>query len=104
MVLARRGFFENLFTSEQTGIDMGDADNFMHTDESALNSPLINLFAEAIKGPLLSCDTQVQTSTLDLIFHSLSSDFNISEQIKVLVEENVADYIFEVLRLSGKRE
>nr|CAD1820331.1 unnamed protein product [Ananas comosus var. bracteatus] len=99
-----KGFFENLFASEQTGIDMGDADNFMHTDESALNSPLINLFAEAIKGPLLSCDTQVQTSTLDLIFHSLSSDFNISEQIKVLVEENVADYIFEVLRLSGKKD
>lgn len=73
----------------------------MQTDYMSLNASLV-LFAEAVKGSLLSTNLEVQTGTLDLIFHFLSSDANICALLQTLIEENVADYIFEVLRLSGK--
>ena len=73
----------------------------MHSDDTVLHIPLINLFADAIKGPLLSSDTQVQISTLDLIFHFLSSSVYCAKQIQVLVQESIADYVFEILRHSG---
>jgi hypothetical protein len=66
----------------------------------SLNASLV-LFAEAIKGSLLSTNLEVQTGALDLIFHFLSSDANICALLQTLIDENVADYVFEVLRLSG---
>lgn len=84
-------------------MDYCESENFMQTTEQAIDgSPLISLFAEAIKGPLLSSDSQVQVATLDLISVSLSSRGDPGEEIQVLVEENIADYVFEILRLSGK--
>jgi hypothetical protein len=74
----------------------------MQTDYMSLNASLV-LFAEAVKGSLLSTNLEVQAGTLDLIFHFLSSDANICALLQTLIDENVADYIFEVLRLSGKR-
>lgn len=77
-------------------------DDPMQTTETVVSKPCLNvLFSEAIKGPLLSTDSEVQIRTLDLIFHYLSQDSTPSRQIQVLVDENVADYIFEILRLSG---
>lgn len=99
-VLARRGIFEDLFANDQTGSNVR-GDNFEHSDDTVLHIPLINLFSDAIKGPLLSSDTQVQISTLDLIFHSLSSSVNRAKQIQALVQESIADYVFEILRHSG---
>ncbi|XP_022684409.1 protein PRD1 isoform X2 [Setaria italica] len=58
----------------------------------------------AVKGSLLSTNLEVQTGTLNLIFHFLSSDANICALLQTLINENVADYIFEVLRLSGKND
>lgn len=63
------------------------------------NSPLCSLFCEAIKGPLLSSKSDVQISALDLLFHYLSCT---GRQVQLLVEQNLADYAFEILRLSGK--
>ncbi|KAI7753867.1 hypothetical protein M8C21_025623, partial [Ambrosia artemisiifolia] len=95
-VLARRGFFENAFE------DNDEADNFMDTTEHEVEkTPLNLLFAEAIKAPLLSSDSEVQTATLDLIVLYLSCGCVSEKEVQVLVEENIADYVFEILRLSG---
>lgn len=84
-------------------MSLDEADNSMEITEDGEDRPSLNvLFAEAIKGPLLSSDSQVQISTLDLIFHFLSSEGAPGKQIQVLVEENIADYVFEILRLSGE--
>lgn len=72
------------------------------TKDETNGLPLNTLFAEAIKGPLLSTDSQVQICTVDLLFHYMSCEDTSSKEIQVLVEENVADYVFEILRLSGK--
>lgn len=72
------------------------------TEKTIDGHPLITLFAEAVKGPLLSSDSQVQVATLDLIFFVLSRKDGTVEEIQVLVEENIADYVFEILRLSGQ--
>lgn len=73
----------------------------MPTTEDAIDGPSLNiLFAESVKAPLLSSDSQVQVKTLDLIFLYLSWEGG-SAKIRVFVEENIADYAFEILRLSG---
>lgn len=76
--------------------------NLKETEDGLKGSSLVNLFAEAIKGPLLSSDSKVQIATLDLLFHYLSSVGTSDNHIRVLVEENIADYLFEILRLSGE--
>ncbi|GAB2267206.1 hypothetical protein Dimus_002191 [Dionaea muscipula] len=102
-VLAQRGFLENAFSSDFNIMDTYEADNFMQTtDDSNNGSSLSTLLAEAIKAPLLSPDSQVQIATLDFIYHCLSWEGFSGKQIHVLVEENVVDYIFEILRLSSK--
>lgn len=75
----------------------------MQTTEHVIDgSSLEVLFAEAVKGPLLSSDTQVQIATLDLIFMYLSSEDVSEKDRQAFIQENVTDYIFEILRLSGK--
>ncbi|GAB2249560.1 hypothetical protein Droror1_Dr00012919 [Drosera rotundifolia] len=102
-VLAQRGLLENVFSSELIMMDTCEADNFMQmTDDANSSFSLSRLLAEAIKAPLLSPDTEVQIATLDFIFHCLSWEGFSSKQIRVLVEENIVDYIFEILRLSKK--
>jgi len=91
----------NLLANGPSGRSFEEARDLMQTDEAESQTPLINLLADAVKGPLLSSDTQVQIKTLDLIFHFLSSDTNCRQQIQTFVEENIADYVFEILRLSG---
>ncbi|XP_022722512.1 protein PRD1 isoform X2 [Durio zibethinus] len=95
-LLVQIGLFGNGHGNEISSTSSDEADNFMQTTET----PLSVLFAEAIKGPLLSSDSQVQISTLDLIFHYLSCGDASSKQIQILVEENIVDYVFEILRLS----
>ncbi|XP_022869978.1 protein PRD1 isoform X4 [Olea europaea var. sylvestris] len=103
-VLARRGFFQSACANYLGCRDALEADNFMQTMESTMDgSPLEVLFAEAVKGPLLSSDSQVQIATLDLILVYLSCNGGSGKEVQVLVEENLADYIFEILRLSGLR-
>ncbi|XP_065861506.1 protein PUTATIVE RECOMBINATION INITIATION DEFECT 1 [Euphorbia lathyris] len=100
-ILARKGFFENVYAYEASSMCSDEVGNFMQTtDQGADGLPLNLLFAEAIKGPLLSSDRQVQISTLDLIFHYLSWGAAPSKQIQLLVKENIVDYVFEILRLS----
>lgn len=83
-------------------MDTCEADDYSQTSNGEANgSSMSRLFAEAIKSPLLSPDIQVQTSTLDLIVNCLTCGDCSLKQIQVLVEENLADYIFEILRLSG---
>ncbi|KAM7465531.1 hypothetical protein LguiB_013093 [Lonicera macranthoides] len=102
-VLAQRGLFQNAFANYYVSSkDPFEADNIMQTTEHALDEPPLNqLFAEAIKAPLLSSDIQVQIGTLGLIFWYLSWGGCSEKDIQVLVEENIADYVFEILRLSG---
>ncbi|KAL4578394.1 hypothetical protein LXL04_014517 [Taraxacum kok-saghyz] len=97
-VLTRKGFFENAFENDETK-EYPETDNFMETTEE--KTPLNLLFAEAIKAPLLSSDFQVQTATLDLILLYLSYGGVSTKDVQLLVEENIADYIFEILRLFG---
>ncbi|WCJ27535.1 Protein PUTATIVE RECOMBINATION INITIATION DEFECT 1 [Euphorbia peplus] len=101
-ILARKGFFENAYAYDMSSISSDEADNFMQTTDQGIDGPPLNsLFAEAIKGPLLSSDRQVQISTLDLIFHYLSwGAAPSSKQIQLLLKENIVDYVFEILRLS----
>ncbi|CAJ2668133.1 unnamed protein product [Trifolium pratense] len=103
-MLARRQLL-----SEESAYDIGSMSlpgevNSIETEDGAKGASLVNLFAEAIKGPLLSSDSQVQIGTLDLLFHYLSSVGTSGNQIQVLVEENIADYLFEILRLSENKD
>ncbi|OEL16764.1 Protein PRD1 [Dichanthelium oligosanthes] len=102
LTLAKKGPFDIVFLSNQSLINCIEAEH-MQADYMSLNASLV-LFAEAIKGSLLSTNLEVQTGTLDLIFHFLSSDANICALLQILIDENVADYIFEVLRLSGNND
>ncbi|CAL9158609.1 unnamed protein product [Musa hybrid cultivar] len=104
MVLARRGVFNNSFENDQIGGFNKEIDKPIHGDEVVFSSPLTEMFADAIKGPLLSSDSQLQTSTLDLVFHIFSSGATCLKKIQALVENNIADYVFEALRLSGNRD
>ncbi|CAN8324417.1 unnamed protein product [Cochlearia groenlandica] len=101
-ILAQQGLLANSHVSPASSMSLDDMDDDpMQTAETVVARPCLNvLFAEAIKGPLLSTDSEVQIKTLDLIFHYVSQESIPSKQIQVLVEENVADYIFEILRLS----
>ena len=100
-VLAQRGFLENAYAVDTIS---SYEESLTQENENGTDGwlPLTVLFAEAIKGPLLSSDSQVQTSTLNLLFYYMSWEGTSSENIQVLVEENIADYAFEVLRLSGE--
>lgn len=98
-MLVRKEIFEWSFTSNETRDVLGEEDNLMQL-EYAPTMPLVNLFADAMKGPLLSTDAQVQIGMLNLIFDFLSLSAN-SQLCQVFVEEGVADYVFEILRLSG---
>lgn len=97
LTLAKKGAFDILLLSDPSLINSAEAE-----DNVPLNDSLIILFADAVKGSLLSTNIEVQTGTLELIFHFLSSDANIFV-LKTLIDQNVADYVFEVLRLSGMR-
>ncbi|KAL3507195.1 hypothetical protein ACH5RR_032577 [Cinchona calisaya] len=102
-VFAFRGWFDNTCINDVK--HSFESENLMQTTEQTTNRcPLITLFAEAVKGPLLSSDSQVQVATLDLIFLVLSWKDGTGEEIQVLVEENIADYVFEILRLSGCKD
>ncbi|KMT14805.1 hypothetical protein BVRB_3g065300 isoform B [Beta vulgaris subsp. vulgaris] len=103
-VLGQRGFLARTFSSE-LNMDTCEADDYSQTSNGEANgSSMSRLFAEAIKSPLLSPDIQVQTSTLDLIVNCLTCGDCSLKQIQVLVEENLADYIFEILRLSDNKD
>ncbi|GKV28605.1 hypothetical protein SLEP1_g37628 [Rubroshorea leprosula] len=100
-ILAQKGFLGNAHGNGISSMNSDEADSFMQTTADGLDeTPPESLFAEAIKGPLLSSDSQVQISTLDLIFQYLSGENALGKQIQVLVEENIVDYILEILRLS----
>lgn len=101
LTLAKKGPFDILLLSNQSSVNCIEAEH-TQTDYMPLNASLV-LFAEAVKGSLLSTNLEVQTGTLDLIYHFLSSDASVCALRQTLIDENVADYIFEVLRLSGTR-
>lgn len=104
MVLTQRGFFASANANDTSSMNLYEADNLIQAADDKRDGPRLNIsFAEAIKGPLLSSDSQVQLSTLDLLFHYITCEGASGKQIQVLVEENVADYVFEILRLSGEQ-
>ncbi|KAL1350072.1 hypothetical protein HN51_026526 [Arachis hypogaea] len=97
-LLREEGAYDTCYLSYSDGADSEE------NIEGVKELSLVNLLAEAIKGPLLSSNSQVQISTLDLLFHYLSSIGTLDNQIHVMVEENIADYVFEVLRLSDCKD
>ncbi|KAK4480098.1 hypothetical protein RD792_013155 [Penstemon davidsonii] len=104
-VLAQRGFFQSACTHHVGIKDSFEADNFMQISEHVIDvAHLEVLFAEAVKGSLLSSDSQVQIATLDLITLYLSSEDVSGKAIHVFIEENIADYVYEILRLSGCKD
>lgn len=101
-MLAKRGVFDNLLVKERNCIGAREEDDCTDTsNETVACTPLVSLFADAVKGSLLSSNTEVQAGALDLIAHFLSWGRGCVDQIQAFIEENIADYIFEVLRLSG---
>ncbi|KAJ1426693.1 Armadillo-type fold [Sesbania bispinosa] len=103
-MLARRHLLREECAYHTSNMSSSGGVNYKETEDETKGSSLVNLFAEAIKGPLLSSDSQVQIGTLDLLFHYLSSVGTSGNQIRVLVEENIADYLFEILRLSEYKD
>ena len=101
-VLARRHIFREACAHDTGNMTSSIGDNYKETEDETGVSSLGKMFAEAIKGPLLSSDSQVQISTLDLLLQYLSTVDTLGKHIQVLLEENIADYVFEILRLSGK--
>lgn len=96
-VLARKGYFKDSF-ADDTMSNCRKSDYTQAYSESSL----LSLFADAVKGPLLSSDTQVQIGALDLILHSLSPAIDFFREIGALLEKGIADYVFEILRLAGQ--
>ncbi|PIN25504.1 hypothetical protein CDL12_01756 [Handroanthus impetiginosus] len=91
-VLAQKGFFQSAHSNQIGSTDSFYADNFMQITEHVIDGPPLEvLFAEAI-------------ATLDLVFMYLSSDYVSGKECQVFIEENIADYIFEILRLSGSKD
>ncbi|KAJ8536399.1 hypothetical protein K7X08_034800 [Anisodus acutangulus] len=103
-VIMQRGFFQTTSIIDTRGRSSYDVDHLMETNEQISDGPLVILFAEAVKGPLLSSDNQVQIAALDLLYLHLSGKDALENEIQVFVEENIADYAFEVLRLSGCKD
>ncbi|XP_047319685.1 protein PUTATIVE RECOMBINATION INITIATION DEFECT 1 [Impatiens glandulifera] len=104
-VLAQRDLFVTSCADETGGKDFCEADNFLHGTEDVISgSSLDVLFAEAMKGTLLSSDTEVQVSTLNLICLYLSREGGSSNKVQILLDESIADYVFEILRLSGCKD
>lgn len=100
-VLAQKGLFQITSINDARRRASSDVKNLMQTAEDTMdNPPLVLLFAEAVKGPLLSPDSQVQVATLDLLSLFLSWEDVSGKEIEVFVEQNIADYAFEILRLS----
>lgn len=100
-VLAQKGLFQITSINDVRRSASSDIKTLMQTAEDTMdNPPLVLLFAEAVKGPLLSPDSQVQVATLDLLFLFLSWEDVSGKEIEVFVEQNIADYAFEILRLS----
>ncbi|KAE8769016.1 protein PRD1 [Hordeum vulgare] len=104
LTLAKKEAFDILLLGDLSLIKSVEEEESTQTDDTPLNASIIVLFADAVKGSLLSTNLEVQTGTLDLIFHFLSSDANMCVVLQTLIDENVADYVFEVLRLSGNNE
>ncbi|XP_055828900.1 protein PUTATIVE RECOMBINATION INITIATION DEFECT 1 [Solanum dulcamara] len=103
-VIMQRGFFQTTSIIGTRSRSSYDVDHLMETNEQISDGPLAILFAEAVKGPLLSSDNQVQIAALDLLYLYLSGKDVLENEIQVFVEENIADYAFEVLRLSGCKD
>ncbi|KAG0455269.1 hypothetical protein HPP92_024561 [Vanilla planifolia] len=101
LILVGKGF-QSSFLNSYHNLVLEEASK--QKEEITQQTPLINLFADAIKGPLLSSDEEIQIRTLDLIFYMLSPGNCSLKQILVLVKEDIPDYIFEVLRLSANKE
>ncbi|KAH7447738.1 hypothetical protein KP509_01G119100 [Ceratopteris richardii] len=57
-------------------------------------------FAEALKGSLISSDSQVQIAALELLVYMCPSGNVHTTEIEVLIEAGIMDYLFELLRLS----
>ncbi|PKA53941.1 Protein PRD1 [Apostasia shenzhenica] len=95
-VLVVKGFHQNLLSSNCRRIYIKEM------QDKGEKNPLITLFADALKGPLLSSNEEIQVNALDLIFLILSAKNCSIKQLQVLVEENIPDYIFEVIRLSAE--
>ncbi|XP_061338691.1 protein PUTATIVE RECOMBINATION INITIATION DEFECT 1 [Gastrolobium bilobum] len=103
-LLARRNLLREECAYDTCNISSSGGVNSKEIEDGTKGSSLVNVFAEAIKGPLLSSNSQVQIGTLDLLFHYLSSVGTSGNQIRVLLEENIADYLFEILRLSEYKD
>ncbi|KAK9141035.1 hypothetical protein Scep_010716 [Stephania cephalantha] len=103
-VLAQSEHFKSSFADSHTSRKSREADNFMQAELPPDGTSMILLFAEAIKGPLLSSDNQVQIGTLELILHCLSWEGTATKHIELLIEQNIADYVIEILRFSGTKE
>ncbi|CAN4086134.1 unnamed protein product [Withania somnifera] len=86
-VITQRGFFRTTSIVGTRSRSAYDVDHLMETNE-----PLAILFAEAVKGPLLSSDNQVQIAAADLLYLYLSGKDVLENEIQVFVEENIADY------------
>ncbi|CAN4088215.1 unnamed protein product [Withania somnifera] len=98
-VIIQRGSYQTTSIIGTRSRSSYDVDHLTETNEQ-IPDELAILFAEAVKGPLLSSDNQVQIAALDLLYLYLSGKDVLENQIQVFVEENIADYAFEVLRLS----
>ncbi|KAL1543222.1 protein putative RECOMBINATION INITIATION DEFECT 1 [Salvia divinorum] len=106
-VLVQRGFFQSACINylESNSMHFSEAESLMQITEDVVNGPSLEiLFAEAVKGSLLSSDSQVQIAALDLIYRYLSSENVSLKECQALIEENIADYAFEILRLSGCKD
>ncbi|KAJ7513896.1 hypothetical protein O6H91_23G018900 [Diphasiastrum complanatum] len=58
------------------------------------------IFAEAMKGSLMSTDIQVQVSSIQLICQVCPVRADLQNEIRILVEAGISEYIFEILRVS----
>lgn len=87
------------------GSDLG-RENSVHSSREIVandDSSFVKIFAEAMKGSLLSTDLQVQASALQLICFLFPEGSGLDTELQILLEGGIVDYVFEIIRLSGER-
>ncbi|GLJ47067.1 hypothetical protein SUGI_0993670 [Cryptomeria japonica] len=110
IIMARQEVFHISFANyneeKDSPIETDSVTETAKYHESLIDGSFIRMFAEAVKGPLLSSDVQVQISALELIhYYTFQIEgVDTTKQLSILVEEGTSDYIFETLRVSENKE
>ncbi|KAL3698655.1 hypothetical protein R1sor_012731 [Riccia sorocarpa] len=102
-ILGERGLLTSGFVSAPPEDERMEF-SAIHGSQASQTSPRARSFIQALKGCFLSSDWQVQASSLGLMSMVYSGETRSHEQIQLLAEEGLVNYVLETLRISEEQE